>query len=279
MHVSELNFVKDFLSRSALCFSMEQLERIRNTRFAIAGLGGVGAIVAELVARWGVKRVRLFDKDRYEVSNLNRQIFATTKTIGSYKVDVACERIKEINPHTEVEMVVKERSSYKNVLDFLKGVDILIQTTDSPSSLLFYRVASKYKIPLINGYSTITGGCVSVYDYKNSPCYTFWEKMKDLIKWNGKKDICEMTEEELDDLDNVWGHKTAPTINFVTNMVGCLIVSETIKLITGMGKGVNYPYQIEFDLFSLTFKKRKSNSILRVSNYKKFLTIIKNKMA
>ena len=63
---------------------------------AIVGLGGVGAITAELLARWGVKRFRLLDMDRYESSNLNRQLFATSKTLGRYKAEVAAERIMEI---------------------------------------------------------------------------------------------------------------------------------------------------------------------------------------
>ncbi len=259
-------------------FTKSELAKIRDTRFAIAGLGGVGAIVAELVARWGVKRVRLLDKDRYEVSNLNRQIFATTYTLGDYKTDVAKKRIKEISPCTEVEMVINKRCDAESVFNFLNGADIVIQTTDSPSSILFYKIARSFKIPLVNGYSTVTGGCVSVYDYRNSDCYSIWEQIKDKLKWRGIKDVLEMNSEELDLLDKMWGHGTTPTINFVTNTVGCIIVSEAIKLITNKGKSVKYPYKIEFDLFSPSLRKKKMCSLFCLSNYKKLIQILKNKM-
>ncbi len=274
----EETFMEEFLSRTSLYFSKQEIEKVRNTRFAIAGLGGVGAIVAELIARWGVYKIRLFDKDRYETSNLNRQIFATSKTLGQYKVDVATERIKEISPCTEVELVIKERCTYENVCSFLKGSDILIQTTDSPSSLLFYKVARKFSIPLINGYSSPTGGCVCVYDYRTSSCYSLWEKIKDRLKWKGMKKLEEMSKDELDNLDERWGHKISPTINFVTNMVGCLVVAEAIKFITKKGKITKYPYGIEFDLFNCSFKRKNLFSLLNISNYKKFVKILKEKL-
>ena len=91
------------------------MEKVRDTVFAIAGFGGVGAITVELLARWGIRKFRLLDKDRYEPSNLNRQIFASSKTFGQYKADVAAERIKEINPYAEIEMVIRDRVDNKNI--------------------------------------------------------------------------------------------------------------------------------------------------------------------
>jgi len=274
-HSSTQQFMEHMLHRSALFFSKEELDKIANTTIAIAGLGGVGAITAELLVRWGIKRFRLFDKDKYEPTNLNRQLFATNKTLDRYKVDVAVERMKEINPYTEIEMAIKERVTNKNSPRFLKGVNILIQTTDSPSSLLFYKVAQQYRIPVVNGYATITGGYVTVYDYRVSKCYSFVEQVKDYLKWRGMKKITEMTPQELDELDRKWGHGTAASINFVTNAVGCLIVGEAIKLLSGRGEVVKYPYQIEFDLFSPRLKKKKMYSLFNLSNYKKLMAIFK----
>ena len=73
-----------------------ELNKIRHTTIAIAGFGGGGAITAELFARWGIARFRLLDMDKYEMSNMNRQLFATVKTLGSWKAEVAAKRIKEI---------------------------------------------------------------------------------------------------------------------------------------------------------------------------------------
>ena len=268
-----MSFTDLMLHRSSLFFSREELDKIMNTTVAIAGLGGVGAITAELLARWGIKKFRLLDKDKYEPTNLNRQLFATSKTLGQYKVDVAAKRIKEINPYTKIEMAIKDRISSENSHEFLKGADILIQTTDSPSSLLFYKIAQRYKVPVVNGYTTITGGYVSVYDYRFSKCYSFLERIKNYLKWRSMKKITKMTLKELDELDRKWGHKTSASINFVTNAVGCLIVAEAIKLLSGRGEVVKYPYQIEFDLFSIKLKKKKMYSPFALSNYKKLVTI------
>jgi len=268
-----MSFTDLMLQRSSLFFSREELDKIMNTTVAIAGLGGVGAITAELLARWGIKKFRLLDKDKYEPTNLNRQLFATTKTLGQYKVDVAAKRIREINPYAEIEMIIKEPITNENGHRFLKDVDILIQTTDSPSGLIFYKIAQRYKIPVVNGYTTITGGYVSVYDYRFSKCYSLFERIKDYLKWRGMKKITEMTLKELDELDRKWGHKTSASINFVTNTVGCLIVAEAIKLLSGRGEVIKYPYRIEFDLFSPRLKKKKIYSLFDLLNYKKLISI------
>jgi tRNA A37 threonylcarbamoyladenosine dehydratase len=136
------------LNRSALFFTQAELNKVRNSTFAIAGLGGVVAITAELLARWGVKKFRLLDMDQYEPSNLNRQLFGTSKTLGQYKIDVVADRIKEINPFAEIEMIIRNRADNDNVHKFVKGTSIVIQTTDSPSSKLFYLAAQNIKFLL-----------------------------------------------------------------------------------------------------------------------------------
>ncbi len=223
------------LNRSALFFTQAELNKVRNSTFAIAGLGGVGAITAELLARWGVKKFRLLDMDQYEPSNLNRQLFATSKTLGQYKIDVAAEKIREINPFAEMEIIIRERVDNDNVHKFVKGAGIVIQTTDSPSSKLFYLAAQKHKVPLVNGYSTITGCRIQTFDYKNSKCTSFLDSMWQRLKFHSQKPLDKMNREELKVFDDQYVHTTAPSVNFVTNMVGCLIIAEAIKLITGRG--------------------------------------------
>jgi len=71
--MNEQEYITAMLNRTGLYFSQEDLDIVRNTTFAIAGLGGVGAITVELLARWGVKKFRLLDMDCYDASNLNRQ--------------------------------------------------------------------------------------------------------------------------------------------------------------------------------------------------------------
>ena len=89
-------------SRTQLIFGKEGLEKLANSRVAVFGIGGVGGYAVEALARSGVGALDLVDDDRVCLTNLNRQILATRKTIGKNKVDVAAERIAEINPHCKV---------------------------------------------------------------------------------------------------------------------------------------------------------------------------------
>ena len=85
-------------SRTELLFGNEAMERLAGARVAIFGIGGVGGYAAEALARSGLGTIDLIDDDKVCLTNINRQIIATRKTIGKYKVDVMKERILEINP-------------------------------------------------------------------------------------------------------------------------------------------------------------------------------------
>lgn len=89
-------------SRTELLLGEDNMQRLFNARVAVFGIGGVGGYTVEALARVGVGTLDLIDDDRICLTNLNRQIFATRKTIGKYKVDVAKERILEINPKAVV---------------------------------------------------------------------------------------------------------------------------------------------------------------------------------
>lgn len=99
----------DTFSRTKLLLGEEAMERLRASRVAVFGIGGVGGYVVEALARSGVGSFELVDDDRICLTNVNRQILATRKTIGKYKIDVAEERIHDINPQVEV---TKQRCFY-----------------------------------------------------------------------------------------------------------------------------------------------------------------------
>ena len=89
-------------SRTQLLYGAETMERFAAARIAVFGIGGVGGYVVEALARSGIGALDIIDDDRVCLTNINRQILATRKTVGKYKVDVAAERIHEINPDCEV---------------------------------------------------------------------------------------------------------------------------------------------------------------------------------
>lgn len=89
-------------SRTQLLFGQEGMERLYHARVAVFGIGGVGGYTVEALARSGIGALDLIDDDRVCLTNLNRQLLATRKTVGQYKVDVAEQRIREINPKAVV---------------------------------------------------------------------------------------------------------------------------------------------------------------------------------
>lgn len=89
-------------SRTELLFGKEAMDKLQNSRVAVFGIGGVGGYVCEALVRSGVYHFDLIDDDQVCLTNLNRQIIATRKTVGQYKVDVMRERILEINPDADV---------------------------------------------------------------------------------------------------------------------------------------------------------------------------------
>lgn len=89
-------------SRTQLLYGATAMEHMASCRIAVFGIGGVGGYVVEALARSGVGALDLIDDDKVCLTNINRQILATRKTVGKYKVDVAEERIKEISPDCKV---------------------------------------------------------------------------------------------------------------------------------------------------------------------------------
>lgn len=89
-------------SRTQLLLGAEAMEKLHNSRVAVFGIGGVGGYTVEALARSGVGALDLIDDDKVCLTNLNRQIIATRSTVGQYKVDVAAQRIHDIDPDIRV---------------------------------------------------------------------------------------------------------------------------------------------------------------------------------
>lgn len=124
-------------SRTEILFGKEAMDRLARARVAVFGIGGVGGYAVEALVRSGIGAVDLIDDDKVCLTNLNRQIIATRKTVGRYKADVMKERILEINPNCQVEVHKcfylpenKEEfdfTSYSYVIDAVDTVTAKIQ--------------------------------------------------------------------------------------------------------------------------------------------------------
>ncbi len=95
----------DIFARTALVAGDEMVQRLRSTRVLIVGVGGVGSWAAEMLVRSGIGHITIVDNDTVAVSNINRQLPATTATVGRPKVDVLAERFCQINPELSIEAI------------------------------------------------------------------------------------------------------------------------------------------------------------------------------
>ena len=117
--------------RNELLLGSETMERIAQKRVIIFGVGGVGSWCAESLVRSGISRLTIVDSDRVSVTNINRQLMATTKTVGQVKVDTLKERLLSINPKAEItalQQVFSEETAERFQLD---TYDYIIDAIDS----------------------------------------------------------------------------------------------------------------------------------------------------
>ncbi|OMF61814.1 tRNA threonylcarbamoyladenosine dehydratase [Paenibacillus sp. FSL R5-0490] len=118
-------------SRNELAIGKEGLEKMKNSTVAVLGIGGVGSFAAEALARSGVGRLVLVDKDDVDITNVNRQVIALLSTVGKPKVDLMKDRIKDINPDCEVialKMFYTEET-YEQFFDY--GLDFVVDASDT----------------------------------------------------------------------------------------------------------------------------------------------------
>ena len=136
-------------SRTELLIGKEGIEKLNNSRVAVFGIGGVGGYVVEALVRSGLGSIDLIDNDTVSLTNINRQIIATQKTIGMLKVDAAEERIKEINP----EITVTKYNLFfmpETNLDFSK-YDYVVDAIDTVAGKLeIIERAKKAGVPVIS---------------------------------------------------------------------------------------------------------------------------------
>lgn len=138
-------------SRTELLFGNESMKRIEEARVAVFGIGGVGGYTVEALARSGVGKIDIIDDDKVCLTNINRQIIATRKTVGKYKVDVMEERILEINPKAEVH---KHQCFFlpENVDEFnFDEYDYIVDAVDTVTAKLELVMQAKaHNIPIIS---------------------------------------------------------------------------------------------------------------------------------
>ncbi len=138
-------------SRTELLLGKDAMEKLASSRVAVFGIGGVGGYAVEALVRSGIGAIDLIDDDKVCLTNLNRQIYATRKTVGKYKVDVAAERIAEINPDVKV-TTYKTFYTPETASQFtMENYDYVIDAIDTVTGKIELAVnAAKANTPIIS---------------------------------------------------------------------------------------------------------------------------------
>ncbi len=221
-------------SRTELLIGKQAVEKLKKSKVAIFGIGGVGSFVVEGLVRVGVQNFILVDKDIVDITNLNRQIIATTKTIGKPKVEIAKSRILEINPNAKVE-IFKELFISESKADFLdETVNYIvdcIDTVDSKIELILR--ANKLNIPIISSMGTgnkLDPTKFEVADiYKTSVC-PLARVIRKKLKTRGVKKLKVVYSKEEPKKQNFEeNNKIQSSISFVPSVAGLIIAGEVVK--------------------------------------------------
>lgn len=242
-------------ARTELIFGTENMERLQKARVAVFGVGGVGGYVVEALARSGVGTLDLIDNDKVALSNINRQIVATMSTVGQYKVDVAKERIHDINPDAIVNVYktfyLPETKDQFNFKDYDYVVDAIDTVTGKIQLVMQAKEADVPIISSMGAGNKVNPAQFEVTDiYKTSVCPLAKVMRTELKKRGVKKlkvvyskekpikpvqaaesmvDVVAQTDVSGEEQKGT-SKKMVPGSNaFVPSVVGLIIASEVIK--------------------------------------------------
>lgn len=235
-------------SRTQIIFGKENMSRLAKARVAIFGLGGVGGYVLEALARSGIGNFDLIDSDRICISNFNRQILATSKTLGEFKADAARERVLSINPNANVNarkvFFLPENSAE---FDF-KNYDYVVDAVDTVSAkiqiVLQAQSAGAKVISCMGTGNKIAPALLKVADiYETSVC-PLARVMRYELKKRGVKNLkvvfstekplahVEAAQSENAQNENAQNENARAVIAstaFVPSVAGLLIASEIVR--------------------------------------------------
>lgn len=218
--------------RSALLLGNEALEILKNKTVLVVGIGGVGSFCVEALARTGIGRLILVDKDKVESSNINRQLLATTETIDQVKVIVMKKRIQTLNPECKVDMYDCFYDCSMNEKIFSQKIDFVIDCIDSIKSKQDLAMACIQRdIPFLSSMGTARRLDPSKLEIMELEKTSYDPIAKRMRNWKRKNKI----------RNKIWvvcstepprpveAGKPLPSMIFVPASAGLLLASECVK--------------------------------------------------
>lgn len=226
--------MKEQFSRTARLLGEDAIEVLREKHVAIFGLGGVGGYAAEALVRAGIGKFDLIDRDKVDISNLNRQIIATHRTVGREKTEVMRERMLDINPDVRVTLhscfFLPENA---DGFDFAK-YDYVVDAVDTVTAKVEFALRARAAgAPLISSMGTgnkLNPAMLEVADiYETSVCPLAKVMRRELKKRGVERlKVVYSKEEPMKFVDRIPG-----SVPFVPSAAGLLIASEVVKDLIG----------------------------------------------
>lgn len=224
-------------SRTAFLLGEEGVEKLKKSRVAIFGIGGVGGYVAEALARSGVGALDLIDKDVVSVSNINRQIIALHSTVGRKKTEVMAERVKDINPAIDVKTYdVFYLPETASEFDFSQ-YDYVVDAIDTVSGkIALVEQANKSNVPVISSMGAgnkLDPTAFEVSDISKTSVCPLARVMRRELKKRGIERLKVVYSKEEPKpsacVDEESGKAIPGSIAFVPSVVGLILAGEVIK--------------------------------------------------
>lgn len=226
-------------ARTELLIGKDGVQKLKDSKVAIFGIGGVGSFVLEGLARAGVGKFILVDNDDVSETNINRQLIATHKTVGKAKVEVAKERVLEINPNAEIE-IYKEFFMPETVGIIDESVSYIVDAIDTVTAKLeLVERANKMNIPIISSMGTgnkLDPTRFEITDINKTSVCPLAKVMRKELKQRGIKKLKVLySKEEPVQIDysnfvSDDSKKNPPaSISFVPSVAGLIIAGEVIK--------------------------------------------------
>lgn len=223
-------------TRTELALGKEGLEKIKNSKIVLFGLGGVGSYIAEALARVGVQNLIIVDGDVVDITNINRQLIANMETIGRNKAELVKERINLINPFSNVVAISKFVKSESDI-DFVdETVDYVIDAIDDfDAKIMIIKKSKELGLNLISSMGTakrLHGEMFKITDIsKTSVCPLAKKIRKELNRLKISKVKVLYSDEnpvEAHEIDGYEG-KSLGSVSFVPPVAGMLIAGEVVR--------------------------------------------------
>ncbi len=223
--------------RTSILLGAENIEKINNINICLCGVGGVGSFVFEALVRIGVGNITVIDKDIVDVTNINRQLIATSCNIGEDKVSVAKKRAKEINPDVHI-TAIKDTIDVNNVDKYItKDYDYVIDAIDSvDSKIAVIKTSKELGLNIISSMgmaNRIDPTRIKVsYIEKTTMC----PLAKIVRKKLKEENITKVKVVFSDELPINTSSKVLGSVSYVPSTAGLIIASEVIKDILNLSK-------------------------------------------